>query len=115
MQYIETKHKEIHKLPNIHHKKDKSKIVKKYLRWINLFVVSKDKCISGIKRENSTGNFYNNQTDIPYTAGPKREGMPSSGMLKLKFLKACKLKSIKSIIFVLFHFRILFKKIIKKR
>ena len=90
--------------------------MKKYLRWINPFVVSKDKCISGIKGENSTGNFYNNQTDIPYIAGPKREGMPSSGMLKPKFLKACKIKSIKSIIFVLFHFRIFFKKIkIKKR
>ena len=33
----ETKHKEIYKLPNINDKKDKeSKIVKKYLRWINL-------------------------------------------------------------------------------
>ena len=25
--------------------------------------------------------------DIPYIAGPKREGMPFSGMIKLKFLK----------------------------
>ena len=45
---------------NIHDKDDKdkeSKIVKKCLRWINLFVVSKDKCNNGIKRENSTGNL----------------------------------------------------------
>ena len=31
--------------------------MKKYLRWINLFLVSKDKCNNGIKRENSTGNL----------------------------------------------------------
>ena len=28
-----------------------NKIVKKYLKWINLWVVSKDKCINDIKRE----------------------------------------------------------------
>ena len=28
-----------------------NKIVKKYLRWINLWVVSKDKCINDIKKE----------------------------------------------------------------
>ena len=39
------------------------------------------------------GKFYwkliNNQQGIPYVAGTKREGMPFSGMikLKLKFLK----------------------------
>ena len=49
-------------LPNISDKKDKESFLKKYLRWINLKVVSKDKCINGIKNENSTGNFYNNQT-----------------------------------------------------
>ena len=37
--------------------------------------------------------------DIPYIAGPKREGMPFSGMIKLKFLKVCRIKSIKSINF----------------
>ena len=45
---------------NIHDKDDKdkeSKTVKKCLRWINLFVVSKDKCNNDIKRENSTGNL----------------------------------------------------------
>ena len=41
-------------------KNKEGKIVKKYLRWINLSVLSKDKCINGIKRENSSGNFYNN-------------------------------------------------------
>ena len=40
-------------------KENGSKIVKKYLRWINLYAVSKDKYINDIKRENSTGNFYN--------------------------------------------------------
>ena len=48
---MKTKHKEIYKLPNINDKKDKeSKIVKKYLRWMNLEVVSRDKCINVIKR-----------------------------------------------------------------
>ena len=32
-----------------------SENVNKYLRWINLYVVSNDKFINGIKRENSTG------------------------------------------------------------
>ena len=59
---MKTKHQEIYKLPNISDKKDKESFLKKYLRWINLKVVSKDKCINGIKSENSTGNFYNNQT-----------------------------------------------------
>ena len=59
---MKTKHQEIYKLPNISDKKDKESFLKKYLRWINLKVVSKDKCINGIKNENSTGNFYNNQT-----------------------------------------------------
>ena len=31
-----------------------SKIVKKCLRWINLLVVSRDKCNNGIKRKNPT-------------------------------------------------------------
>ena len=41
--------------------------------------------------------------DIPYIAGPKREGMPFSGLIKLKFLKVCRIKSITSIkiIFIL--------------
>ena len=60
-----------------------SKIVRKYLKWINLQVVSKDKCVNGIKRGSSTGNFCNNQT------GPKREGMPFIGMIKLGVLKIC--------------------------
>ena len=81
----------------------KSKIVEKYLRGINLQVVSKDKCINGIKRENSAGNFYNNQTGhIPYIAGSKRERMSFSGMIKLEFLKVYRIKSIKSIIFFSF-------------
>ena len=45
--------------------------------------------------------------DIPYIAGPKREGMPFSGMIKLKFLKVCRIKSIKVLVFFLFIFRIL--------
>ena len=36
--------------------------------------------------------------DIPYIAGLKREGMPFSGMIKLKFyVEVCRIKSIKSI------------------
>ena len=31
-----------------------NKIVKKFLGWINLLVVSRGKCNNGIKRENST-------------------------------------------------------------
>ena len=31
-----------------------SKIVKKYLGWTNLLVVSRGKCNNGIKKENST-------------------------------------------------------------
>ena len=39
-------------MPNIHDKKYKeSKIVEKCLGWINLLVVSRDKCNNGIKRE----------------------------------------------------------------
>ena len=49
----------------------KNKIVKKCLRWINLWVVSKDKCINDIKRENSTGNFYNRQTGHTLNIGTK--------------------------------------------
>ena len=53
--------RKLNKLPNIHDEKDdkdkESKIVKKYLRWINLLVVSKDKCNNGTKRGNSTGNL----------------------------------------------------------
>ena len=45
--------------------------------------------------------------NIPYIAGPKREGMPFSGMIKLKFLKVCRIKSIKVLVFFLFIFRIL--------
>ena len=58
-----------------------SKIVKKCLGWINLLVVSRGKCNNGIKRENSTESL---------SIGPKREGMPFSGMirLKLKFFKS---------------------------
>ena len=67
--------------------------MKKDLRWVNLFVVSKDKCINSIKTGNSTGNFYNNQAGYK----PKRQGMPFSGMIKLKLLKVCRIKSIKSI------------------
>ena len=57
----ENKTRKLNKPPNIHDKKgdkDKeSKIVKKWLRWINLLVVSKDKCNNGTKREKSTGNL----------------------------------------------------------
>ena len=56
---------------------------------------------------------YNSQTGHTYIAGPKQEGMSFSGMIELKFLKVCRIKSIKGIkIFFLFHFRILnfFKK-----
>ena len=58
-----------------------SKIVKKCLRCINLQVVSRDKCNNGIKRENSTGNLSIINRTI---AGPKRESIPFSGMIKLK-------------------------------
>ena len=34
-----------------------SNIVKKCLRWINLLVVSKDKCNNGTKREYSAGSL----------------------------------------------------------
>ena len=54
--------------------------MKKCLRWINLQVVSKDKCNNGIKRKK-----------LYWT---KREGMPFSGMIKLKVLKVCRIKSI---------------------
>ena len=37
--------------------------------------------------------------DIPYTAEPNQGGMPFSGMIKLKFLKVCRTKSIKVSIF----------------
>ena len=33
--------------------------------------------------------------DIPYTAEPNQEGMPFSGMIKFKFVKVCRTKSIK--------------------
>ena len=40
---------------------------------------------------------------IPYIVGPKRDGMLFSGMIKLKFLKVCRIKSIKvSVFFSLF-------------
>ena len=35
----------------------KKAIVKKCFRWINLQVVSRDKCSNGIKKENSTKNL----------------------------------------------------------
>ena len=44
---------------------------------------------------------------IPYIVGPKRDGMLFSGMIKLKFLKVCRIKSIKVLVFFLFIFRIL--------
>ena len=82
-QYLKTKPKETYELSNIHDKKKykESKIVKKWLGWINLLVVSRGKCNNGIKRENSTESL---------SIGPKREGMPFSGMirLKLKFFKS---------------------------
>ena len=65
-------------------KNKEKKIVKKYLRWINLYIVFKDKCNKDVKSENSTGN---NKQGIPYIAGPKQEGKPFSGMIKLTFLK----------------------------
>ena len=40
--------------------------------------------------------------DIPYIAGPKQESMPFGGTLKLKFLKVCRIKLIKSILFYFF-------------
>ena len=50
-----------YKVPNIHEnswkKYKENKIVKECLRWINLWVVSRDKCNNGIKRENPTGNL----------------------------------------------------------
>ena len=56
--YLKIKHKETYELSNIHDKKDKeSEIVKKYLRWINLYEVFKDKCNNDIEMENSTGNL----------------------------------------------------------
>ena len=59
--------------------------MKKYLRWINLSVVSRDKCDNGIKRGNCVyWKLINNQQGIPYIAEPKREGMSFSGMIKLK-------------------------------
>ena len=40
---------------------------------------------------------------IPYIVGPKRDDMLFSGMIKLKFLKVCRIKSIKvSVFFSLF-------------
>ena len=42
--------------------------------------------------------------DIRYIAGPKRERMPFSGMIKLKFLKVCRIKLIKSIKIIFFSF-----------
>ena len=65
--------------------------MKKYLGWINLLVVSRGKCNNGIKRENSAGSLsIIKRAYIPYIAGPKREGVPFSGMtkLKLKFFKS---------------------------
>ena len=35
--------------------------------------------------------------DIPYIPGPKREGIPFSGMIKRKFQKVYRIKSIKII------------------
>ena len=53
--------RKLNKLSNIHDKKDnkdkESKIVNSCLRWINPYIVSKDKCNNGIKRESSTGNL----------------------------------------------------------
>ena len=40
--------------------------------------------------------------DIPYIAGPKQGSMPFGGTLKLKFLKLCRIKLIKSILFYFF-------------
>ena len=59
-----------------------SKIVKKYLRWKNLLVVAWDKCNNDIKRENSTGSL--SIINRAYIAGPKWDGIPFSGMIKLK-------------------------------
>ena len=44
---------------------------------------------------------------IPYIVGPKRDDMLFSGMIKLKFLKVCRIKSIKVSVFFLFILRIL--------
>ena len=65
--------------------------MKKYLGWINLLVVSRGKCNNAIKRENSAESLsIINRAYIPYIAVPKREGVPFSGMtkLKLKFFKS---------------------------
>ena len=59
--------------------------MKKCLTWINLYVVSRDKCNNCIKRENSTRNLSITNSAI---AGPKREGMPFSGMRKVEFFKS---------------------------
>ena len=40
----------------------------------------------------------------------KQEGMPFSGMIKIKFLKVCRIKPIKCIKLFLFDFRKIFKK-----
>ena len=44
---------------------------------------------------------------IPYIVGPKRDDMLFSGMIKLKLLKVCRIKSIKVSVFFLFILRIL--------
>ena len=64
--------------------------MKKCLAWINLLAVSRGKCNNSIKKGKFYRKLINNQQDIPYLAGPKPEGMPFSGMikLKLKFFKS---------------------------
>ena len=60
------------------------------------------------------GKFYrkliNNQQGIPYLAGPKREGIVFSGMVKLKRVKSIK----SSKFFFLFHLIIFYLKRKKK-
>ena len=72
--------------------------MKKCLAWINLLAVSRGKCNNCIKKGKFYRKLINNQQDIPYLAGPKPEGMPFSGMikLKLKFFKSTQNKITKS-------------------
>ena len=78
--------------------------MKKCLTWINLQLVSKDKCNNGTKRENSTGNLsIINRAYLP----SKAKGISFSGMIKLKlksFLKVCRVRSLKNINFIFLSF-----------
>ena len=67
-------------------------------------VVAWDKCNNDIKRENSTGSL--SIINRAYIAGPKWDGIPFSGMIKLKlklfFLKY--FESLKNVTFIFLSF-----------